>query len=61
MADGTPNYCGTLAAAQWQWADWKSFSVANNDVLVGWNWWANSALVGGIKVTHVIPKDFTGD
>ena len=43
-ADGTPNYCSTFAIAQLQWADWKSFCVANNDILVGWNWWANSAL-----------------
>jgi hypothetical protein len=43
-ADGTPKYCSDFATAQAQWADWKSFCVANNDVLVGWNWWANSAL-----------------
>jgi hypothetical protein len=33
-----PAYCSTFAVAQAQWADWKSFCVANDDVLVGWNW-----------------------
>jgi endoglucanase len=38
-----PEYCSTFATAQAQWTDWNSFCVANNDVLVGWNWWGNSA------------------
>ncbi|MEK6325050.1 MAG: cellulase family glycosylhydrolase [Acidobacteriota bacterium] len=42
-ADGTPNYCSDFATAQEQWEDWNKFCVANNDVLVGWNWWGNSA------------------
>lgn len=42
-ANGLSNFKSTFATAQAQWADWKSFSVANSDVLVGWNWWANSA------------------
>jgi endoglucanase len=41
--NGRPTYCSTFATAQTQWADWNSFCVANNDVLVGWNWWGNSA------------------
>lgn len=36
-------FCSTFAIATAQWADWNSFCVANNDVLVGWNWWGNSA------------------
>lgn len=42
-SNGRPSYCGTLPLARTQWADWKAFCAANNDVLVGWNWWANSA------------------
>jgi hypothetical protein len=42
-ADGTPGFCSTFPKATEQWADWNSFCVANNDVLVGWNWWGNSA------------------
>ena len=41
--NGRTTYCGTFATAQRQWADWNSFCLANIDVLVGWNWWANSA------------------
>ena len=41
--NGRPNFCSTLATAQVQWADWNSFCTENNDVVVGWNWWANSA------------------
>jgi hypothetical protein len=41
--NGRPNFCSTFGMAQAQWADWKNFCAANNDVLVGWNWWGNSA------------------
>jgi hypothetical protein len=41
--NGRPNFCSTLTIAQEQWKDWNKFCVANNDVVVGWNWWANSA------------------
>lgn len=41
--NGRPTYCGSFATAQTQWTDWNSFCIANNDVLVGWNWWGNSA------------------
>lgn len=42
-ANGRTTFCGTFAIATAQWADWTSFNEANSDVLVGWNWWANSA------------------
>jgi hypothetical protein len=32
----------TFSTARAQWANWDDFCRANNDVLVGWNWWANS-------------------
>lgn len=41
--NGRPEFCSTFATAQAQWTDWNSFCIANNDVLVGWNWWGNSA------------------
>jgi Cellulase (glycosyl hydrolase family 5) len=41
--NGRPVYCGDLITAQAQWADWSRFNVENNDVLVGWCWWGNSA------------------
>src|SRR5205085_1530975 len=41
--NGRPVHGSTFAAAQAQWDNWNGFCVANNDVLVGWNWWANSA------------------
>jgi endoglucanase len=41
--DGKPNVCSTFAIATEQWADWTSFCAENDDVLVGWNWWGNSA------------------
>jgi endoglucanase len=41
--NGRPTFGGTLATAQAQWADWQRFCLANDDVIVGWNWWANSA------------------
>lgn len=44
--NGRPAFCGTFANAQTQWANWNAFCVANADVLVGWNWWANSAAGG---------------
>src|SRR5450432_3583225 len=37
-----PVYCSSFAAAQAQWSNWTAFCAANNDVLVGWNWWGNS-------------------
>ena len=42
-ANGRPTYCSTFAIGQAQWDDWNRFCVSNNDVLVGWNWWGNSA------------------
>lgn len=42
-ANGRPTHGSTIAIAQAQWADWNSFCIENNDVLVGWDWWANSA------------------
>ena len=41
--NGRPTFCSTFATAQAQWADWHDFCVGSSDVLVGWNWWANSA------------------
>jgi len=41
--NGRTTYCSTFAIAQAQWAEWNNFCHANKDVLVGWNWWANSA------------------
>jgi hypothetical protein len=41
--NGRPKHCGQFDEAQKQWADWKIFCAKNNDVLIGWNWWANSA------------------
>jgi endoglucanase len=40
--NGRATTCSSLAAAQAQWSNWTAFCAANNDVLVGWNWWANS-------------------
>jgi hypothetical protein len=34
---------GSWALAQAQWAAWAQFCTDNSDVLLGWNWWANSA------------------
>lgn len=42
-SNGRPDFCSTFAIAQAQWADWTSFCIDNDDVLVGWNWWGNSA------------------
>jgi hypothetical protein len=42
-ANGRTVYCSMFPTAQTQWADWNSFCITNNDVLVGWNWWANGA------------------
>ena len=41
--NGRGAFCSTFAVAEAQWRDWSAFCLANNDVLVGWNWWANSA------------------
>jgi hypothetical protein len=41
--NGRPSFCSTFPIATGQWADWTRFCAANEDVLVGWNWWANSA------------------
>jgi hypothetical protein len=41
--NGRPVYHSTSPIAQAQWADWNRFCVANRDVLIGWNWWGNSA------------------
>ena len=42
--NGRPPFGSTLPLAQAQWADWQQFCLANDDVIVGWNWWGNSAL-----------------
>ena len=41
--NGRPPFGSTLPLAQAQWADWQQFCLANDDVIVGWNWWGNSA------------------
>jgi hypothetical protein len=41
--NGRPYHGSIFATAQTQWADWNGFSTANNDLMVGWNWWGNSA------------------
>ncbi|MEO7260166.1 MAG: cellulase family glycosylhydrolase [Jatrophihabitantaceae bacterium] len=41
--NGRPSFGSTLATAQAQWNDWRQFCLANDDVLIGWNWWGNSA------------------
>ncbi|RBY97941.1 hypothetical protein DQ237_03335 [Blastococcus sp. TF02-8] len=41
--NGLPPFGSTFAFAQTQWANWQQFCLANDDVLVGWNWWGNSA------------------
>lgn len=41
--NGRPVHCSTFAVAQTQWAHWNDFCTANNDVMIGWNWWGNSA------------------
>ena len=42
--NGRQTFCSTFAAAQAQWADWQRFCAGDGkDVLVGWNWWGNSA------------------
>jgi endoglucanase len=40
--NGRSAWRSAFETAQAQWADWNDFCAANNDVLVGWNWWANS-------------------
>ncbi len=40
--NGRSSWCSTFDIAQAQWADWNHFCRANDDVLIGWNWWANS-------------------
>ena len=43
--NGKQNFCSVsdLIHAKKQWEHWNEFCVANNDVIVGWNWWANGA------------------
>ncbi len=41
--NGLAPFGSTFDTAQAQWADWNEFCIANDDVLVGWNWWGNSA------------------
>jgi hypothetical protein len=40
--NGTATSASSFAMAQQQWADWRAFCLENDDVLIGWNWWANS-------------------
>jgi hypothetical protein len=42
-ANGRSTYGSTFALAQEQWTNWHAFCAANSDVVVGWNWWGNSA------------------
>lgn len=37
------SFCSDSATAQAQWTDWNKYCLENDDVLVGWNWWGNSA------------------
>jgi aryl-phospho-beta-D-glucosidase BglC (GH1 family) len=46
-ANGRPTFCGTVATAPDQWDKWNIFCVENSDVIVGWDWWANSAAGDG--------------
>jgi endoglucanase len=41
--NGRTQFCSTFATARSQWDDWTAFCATNDDVLVGWNWWGNSA------------------
>ena len=41
--NGRLTFGSTFPIAQAQWNDWRQFCLANDDVLVGWNWWGNSA------------------
>ncbi|MBV9821244.1 MAG: cellulase family glycosylhydrolase [Actinobacteria bacterium] len=41
--NGLPPSGSTPALAQAQWSDWQQYCLANDDVLIGWHWWANSA------------------
>jgi hypothetical protein len=41
--NGKPPFRGDFLAAKAQWTDWNSFCLSYSDVIVGWNWWANSA------------------
>lgn len=41
--NGRPSFGSTLAIAKAQWNDWQQFCLTNDDVLIGWNWWGNSA------------------
>jgi aryl-phospho-beta-D-glucosidase BglC (GH1 family) len=44
--DAGLNGCSNEPLAKSQWADWKKFCLENNDVLIGWNWWANTQTPG---------------
>ena len=35
--------CSDLPHAQSKWDDWSKFCLESDDVLVGWNWWANTS------------------
>jgi hypothetical protein len=35
--------CSSLPQAEDKWTDWNGFCLDNQDVLVGWNWWANTS------------------
>lgn len=41
--NGRAMFCNTPAVAQTQWDAWQKFCLENSDVIVGWNWWGNSA------------------
>jgi hypothetical protein len=41
--NGRPAFCSDFSTAEAQWADWTSFNDQNDDVVVGWCWWGNSA------------------
>jgi hypothetical protein len=41
--NGRPDFGSTFTIAKAQWLDWNKFCTSNSDVVIGWNWWANSA------------------
>jgi len=42
--------CSDLPHAQSKWDDWSNFCLEYDDVLVGWNWWANTSETWGWDV-----------
>ena len=44
---GIPAGCSDRPHAQDKWDDWNNFCREYDDVLVGWNWWANTSKTWG--------------